>query len=227
MRCQSANLCSTSTPVFCIPKKQRAFFPTRTSSGELAADAGRRRITPVCPDSRRQEARASVACRLADDHHGWMSQHLVCENNPYASRAVMLAAAPGDRKGLTCRKNWFRQRIGFPLGCSVRWCRPSETSLVSAKACVFRFAQNTIAAHGKPNSHRTVQSIAQRSAFGNRFGRARKHLCRGGRATAGRRIQCCRRTVRSVGLRRTRHVWLLIGPTKTNRSGPQSFIAVH
>src|SRR5438132_607146 len=26
-------------------------------------------------------------------HQGWMSQHLVSENNPYASRAVMLAAA--------------------------------------------------------------------------------------------------------------------------------------
>jgi len=36
--------------------------------------------------------RASLAIwRTA--HQGWMSQHLVSENNPWASRAVMLAAA--------------------------------------------------------------------------------------------------------------------------------------
>jgi len=144
----------------------------------------------------KKRGRASLAV-WRTTHHGWMSQHLVCENNPYASRAVMLAAAAGAiRKGSDLSaQNWFRPENRFPSGVRFDGADHRRASLVSAKACVFRFAQNTIAAHGKPNSHRTVQSIAQRSAFGNRFGRARKHLCRGGRATAGRRIQCCRRTV--------------------------------
>src|SRR5256884_7956230 len=45
-----------------------------------------------------------------------MSQHLVCENNPYASRAVMLAAAAGAiRKGADLSaQNWFRPENRFP-----------------------------------------------------------------------------------------------------------------
>src|ERR1700704_6737363 len=48
--------------------------------------------------------------------NGWMSQHLVSENNPYASRAVMLAAAAASiRKGCDLSaQNWFRPENGFP-----------------------------------------------------------------------------------------------------------------
>src|SRR6059036_2178063 len=48
--------------------------------------------------------------------NGWMSQHLVSENNPYASRAVMLAAAAASiRKGRDLSaQNWFRPENRFP-----------------------------------------------------------------------------------------------------------------
>lgn len=59
--------------------------------------------------------RASLAVwRTA--HNGWMSQHLVAENNPHASRAVMLAAAAASiRKGSDLSaQNWFRPENRFP-----------------------------------------------------------------------------------------------------------------
>ena len=57
----------------------------------------------------KKRGRASLAV-WRTTHHGWMSQHLVCENNPYASRAVMLAAAAATiRKGRDLSaQNWFR-----------------------------------------------------------------------------------------------------------------------
>lgn len=49
-------------------------------------------------------------------HHGWMSQHLVSENNPYAARAVMLAAAAASirKGGDLSAQNWFRPENRFP-----------------------------------------------------------------------------------------------------------------
>jgi len=47
--------------------------------------------------------------------HGWMSQHLVSDNNPFASRAVMLAAAAGKiLRGTDDAQNWFRPENRFP-----------------------------------------------------------------------------------------------------------------
>src|SRR6267154_3272774 len=48
--------------------------------------------------------------------NGWMSQHLVSENNPYASRAVMLAAAAASIRGGRdlSAQNWFRPENRFP-----------------------------------------------------------------------------------------------------------------
>src|SRR5437762_4492468 len=63
----------------------------------------------------KKRGRASLAV-WRTTHHGWMSQHLVCENNPSASRAVMLAAAAGAiRRGSDLSaQNWFRPENRFP-----------------------------------------------------------------------------------------------------------------
>src|SRR5260370_10173003 len=47
---------------------------------------------------------------------GWISQHLVSENNPLASRAVMLAGSAGAMlRGLDeSHQNWFRPENRFP-----------------------------------------------------------------------------------------------------------------
>src|SRR5882672_3732659 len=59
--------------------------------------------------SAKKRGRASLAV-WRTTQNGWMSQHLVSENNPYASRAVMLAAAAASiRKGCDLSaQNWFR-----------------------------------------------------------------------------------------------------------------------
>src|SRR3981189_2616289 len=63
----------------------------------------------------KKRGRASLAV-WRTTQQGWMSQHLGCENNPYASRAVMLAAAAGAiRKGCDLSaQNWFRPENRFP-----------------------------------------------------------------------------------------------------------------
>src|SRR5260370_2965851 len=59
--------------------------------------------------------RASLAV-WRTTHKGWMSQHLVSESNPYASRAVMLdAAAASIVNGVDeSAQNWFRPENRFP-----------------------------------------------------------------------------------------------------------------
>lgn len=61
------------------------------------------------------KGRASLAV-WRTTQNGWMSQHLVSENNPHASRAVMLAAAAASiRKGQDLSaQNWFRPENRFP-----------------------------------------------------------------------------------------------------------------
>src|SRR5712672_375431 len=62
-----------------------------------------------------KRGRASLAV-WRTTQNGWMSQHLVSENNPHASRAVMLdAAAASIRKGVDkSAQNWFRPENRFP-----------------------------------------------------------------------------------------------------------------
>src|SRR5947209_11010670 len=62
----------------------------------------------------KKKGRASLAV-WRSTRNGWMSQHLVSENNPHASRAVMLAAAAARiRKGCDLSaQNWFRPENRF------------------------------------------------------------------------------------------------------------------
>src|ERR1700724_3725446 len=62
-----------------------------------------------------ERGRASLAVWRTTEN-GWMSQHLVSESNPYASRAVMLAgSAASFLKGTDeSHQNWFRPENRFP-----------------------------------------------------------------------------------------------------------------
>src|SRR6202011_5595707 len=62
-----------------------------------------------------ERGRASLAVWRTTEN-GWMSQHLVSESNPYASRAVMLAgSAASILKGVDeSHQNWFRPENRFP-----------------------------------------------------------------------------------------------------------------
>src|SRR5712664_2725427 len=63
----------------------------------------------------KKSGRASIAV-WRTTHHGWTSQHLVSENNPMASRAVMLAGtAASILRGIDeSHQNWFRPENRFP-----------------------------------------------------------------------------------------------------------------
>jgi hypothetical protein len=62
-----------------------------------------------------KSGRASIAV-WRTTHHGWNSQHLVSENNPLASRGVILAgSAASILQGVDeSHQNWFRPENRFP-----------------------------------------------------------------------------------------------------------------
>src|SRR5437773_6536773 len=62
-----------------------------------------------------KRGRASIAV-WRTTHYGWTSQHLVSENNPVASRAVILAGTAASilRDADESHQNWFRPENRFP-----------------------------------------------------------------------------------------------------------------
>lgn len=142
---------------------------------------------------------------------GWMLQHLVSENNPFASRAVMLASGAasilkgGDESG----QNWFRPENRFPARvfgsmvqavggslCSVQrhsyFALPRRLSLASqGRISVVPYDKSqkvalcAIASAVRGNVYITAEDLAGDVEF----------------ATVDELYQ-------RVGLRRTRHAWL-------------------
>jgi hypothetical protein len=158
----------------------------------------------------KKRGRASLAV-WRTTHNGWMSQHLVSENNPYASRAVMLAAAAATiRKGNDLSaQNWFRPENRFParvFGSMVQtigeslssvqrhayFALPKRLSLLTDKRIrVVRYdtshqeALLEIAAAARGQIYVTAEELEQDVEF-----------------------HAVDELYRRVGLRRTRHVWL-------------------
>jgi hypothetical protein len=128
-----------------------------------------------------------------------MSQHLVCENNPHASRAVMLAAAAAAiRKAVGTELVSTREpvsRTSVRFDGADHWRAP----LVSAAACIFRTTENAIALLEIASAARgSIYVMAEELQQDVEFN-AVDELYRG------------------VGLRRTRHVWLAF---RANREEP-------
>lgn len=102
---------------FLYPDKAARLFPHR----EQVRENWRRMLRAgepllyVLTAGDKKKGRASLAV-WSTARHGCMSQHLVAENNPHASRAVMLAAAAATiRKGVHhSAQNWFRPENRFP-----------------------------------------------------------------------------------------------------------------
>ncbi len=114
----------------------------------------------------KKRGRASLAV-WRSTRNGWMSQHLVSENNPYASRAVMLAAAAARIDGAD---HW-------------------RTSFLGSATCVFCVTENTLAAHATANSRCALRPFSPRGTAGDCSSGARKHLHDGGRIGTRRRIR--------------------------------------
>src|SRR5258708_6440874 len=102
---------------FPYPDKAARLFPHLTQVREnwrRMLSAGES-LLYVLTSGDKKRGRASLAV-WRTTQNGWMSQHLVSENNPYASRAVMLAAAAASIRGGRdlSAQNWFRPENRFP-----------------------------------------------------------------------------------------------------------------
>ena len=143
--------------------------------------------------------------------NGWMSQHLVSENNPFASRAVMLAAAAGSiRKGVDLSaQNWFRPENRFParvFGSMVQTIGESLSSV--QRHAFFALPRKLKLELGKkirvvpydPSQQEDLLAIAA-AARGSIYITA-EELEQDAQFIAADKLY------REVGLRRTRQLWL-------------------
>src|SRR5882672_2821529 len=157
-----------------------------------------------------ERGRASLAV-WRTTHKGWMSQHLVSESNPYASRAVMLdAAAASIVNGVDeSAQNWFRPENRFPtrvFGSMVQTIGESHSS-------VHRHAYFSLPRKISLPSGGGVRTVAYNSSH-------KGALCAIASAARGNvyvsaeeldgdvEFEAIDELYRRVGLRRTRHVWL-------------------
>ena len=157
-----------------------------------------------------QKGRAALAV-WRTTHLGWTYQHLVSEGNPYASRAVMLAAdAASILKGSDeSSQNWFRPENRFPARVFGSMIQAIGSSLSSAQNQAY-FALHrglpmpvdgaTRIVNYDPNCNKDLCSIAEKTK--GRVYVAAEELA--GDVT----FKALDLLYRRVGLRRTRHVWL-------------------
>jgi len=157
-----------------------------------------------------KRGRASLAV-WRTTHHGWMSQHLVCENNPYASRAVMLAAAAGTiRKGSDLSaQNWFRPENRFPARVFGSMVQTIGERLSSVQRHSYFALPRTLSlpiekrirvVPYRPSHKQALLEIAS-AARGSIYVMAEE-------LQHDVEFNAVDELYRSVGLRRTRHVWL-------------------
>jgi hypothetical protein len=158
----------------------------------------------------RQRGRASLAV-WRTTNRGWTYQHLVSENNPYASRAVMLAAkAASILKGSDeSSQNWFRPENRFP-------------------ARVFGSMIQTIGENLSSAHHYALFALPRALSFPSGTGirvvpydsSCKANLCSLAAETRGQvyvaaeefagdvHLEALELLYRRVGLRRSRHIWL-------------------
>ena len=158
----------------------------------------------------KKRGRASLAV-WRTTHHGWMSQHLVSENNPHASRAVMLAAAAATiRKGRDLSaQNWFRPENRFPARVFGSMVQTIGESLSSVQRHAYFALPKTLSLPTE-NRIRVVPYDASHQEALLEIAAA----ARGSIYIAAEELEqdvefnAVDELYRRVGLRRKRHVWL-------------------
>jgi len=166
-----------------------------------------------------KRGRASLAA-WRTTHRGWISQHLVSENNPYASRAVMLAAAVASiRKGNDeSAQNWFRPENRFPARVFGSMVQTIGESLSSVQRHAYFALPRTLSlpSEGRirvvayKHHHNDALSAIASAARGSVYAAAEE-------LSGDVELQAVDELYRRVGLRRTRHVWLAF---KENKEEP-------
>jgi hypothetical protein len=144
-------------------------------------------------------------------HQGWMYQHLVSENNPCGSRAVMLAAeAASILKGSDeSAQNWFRPENRFPARVFGSMTQSIGGSLSSAQRHAYFALPRGLSLSSDEGvriapydaSHKADLCAVASAARGSVYVAAEE-------LTGDVQFQALDGLYRRVGLRRTRHVWL-------------------
>ena len=155
-------------------------------------------------------------------HHGWMSQHLVSENNPLASRAVMLAGtAASILRGIDeSYQNWFRPENRFPsrvFGSMVQTIGTSHSSIQQHMYFALSRKLPLPSAGGirvvpYDSSHNEALCAIASVSRGDIYVNAEE-------LASDVELQAVDELYRGVGLRRTRKVWLAYHESKNEPVG--------
>lgn len=157
-----------------------------------------------------KSGRASIAV-WRTTHHGWMSQHLVSENNPLGSRAVMLAGtAASILRGVDeSYQNWFRPENRFPSRVFGSMVQTIGTSLSSVQQHMYFALSRKLPLPTVAGIRVVPYDPSHKEA-----------LCEVARASRGQiyvaaeelaydvELKAVDELYRNVGLRRKRQVWL-------------------
>lgn len=144
-------------------------------------------------------------------HQGWMSQHLVSENNPLASRAVMLAGtASSILRGVDeSYQNWFRPENRFPSRVFGSMVQTIGTSKSSVQQHMYFAVSRSLSLPSVSGvrvvpydpSHKEALCAIARESRGQIYVTAEE-------LALDAELKAVDELYRSVGLRRTRQVWL-------------------
>ena len=155
-------------------------------------------------------------------HRGWMSQHLVSENNPLGSRAVMLAGtAASILRGVDeSYQNWFRPENRFPSRVFGSMVQTIGTSLSSIQQHMYFALSRKLplpSAGGirvvpYDSSHNEALCAIARASRGHIYVNAEE-------LASDVELKAVDELYRGVGLRRTRQVWLAYHENKNEPVG--------
>ena len=142
--------------------------------------------------------------------HGWMPQHLVSDNNPFASRAVMLAAAAGKiLSGVDDAQNWFRPENRFPARVFGSMVQTIGESLCSVQRHSYFALPRRLSLPVSGKIRAEAYDPSQRQALSAIASATRGSVYITGEDLLGDvELRTVNEMYRSVGLRRTRSVWL-------------------
>src|SRR3979411_15316 len=142
--------------------------------------------------------------------HGWMPQHLVSDNNPFASRAVMLAAAAGKiLRGVDDAQNWFRPENRFPARVFGSMVQTIGESLCSVQRHSYFALPRRLSLPLSSKIHAGTSHPSQKEALCAIASATRGNVYITGEDLLGDvELRTVDEMYRSVGLRRTRSVWL-------------------
>lgn len=168
-----------------------------------------------------REGRASIAV-WRTTYRGWMSQHLVSEHNPLGSRSVMLAGtAASVLRGVDqSHQNWFRPENRFPARVFGSMVETIGQTHCSVQRHMYFALPRAISLSSGRNIRVVACDRSQKEA-----------LCAIAHATRGNvyvnaeefatdpELKAVDELYLSVGLRRTRQIWLAYAGNKNEPIG--------